>query len=206
VYLEIGSHLGGTIQPHLLDHRCRLIISIDPRPQVQPDDRSPGHLEEYEGNSTERMLGLLSALDQAGIEKVVCLESDASRVSISDLPRRPDFIFIDGEHTEPAALSDFEFAQRAVAEGGIIAFHDHGIVHAAVRESCRRLRRTGVQFEAAKLGGSVFGIFFDRSLLINDPELSALAEQNRYFWWRFRARLAIKWLREALRQVLRTGG
>lgn len=34
-YLEIGSHLGGTIQPHLVDDRCRRIYSIDPRPKTQ---------------------------------------------------------------------------------------------------------------------------------------------------------------------------
>jgi len=32
VYLEIGSHLGGTIQPHLMDPQCQKIYSIDKRP------------------------------------------------------------------------------------------------------------------------------------------------------------------------------
>ena len=32
-YLEIGSHLGGSIQQHFLDPACRSIYSIDPRPQ-----------------------------------------------------------------------------------------------------------------------------------------------------------------------------
>ena len=36
-YLEIGSHRGGSIQPHLFDRRCPDIISIDPRPVSQPD-------------------------------------------------------------------------------------------------------------------------------------------------------------------------
>ncbi len=39
VYLEIGSHLGGSIQQHLVDPRCRKIVSIDRRPLSQPDDR-----------------------------------------------------------------------------------------------------------------------------------------------------------------------
>ena len=39
VYLEIGSHLGGSIQPHLQDARCTRIISIDKRPTAVPDDR-----------------------------------------------------------------------------------------------------------------------------------------------------------------------
>ena len=41
-YLEIGSHLGGSIQPHLLDHKCKHILSIDPRPTKQADDRCGG--------------------------------------------------------------------------------------------------------------------------------------------------------------------
>jgi hypothetical protein len=31
-YLEIGSYIGGSIQPHLLDDRCQQIFSIDKRP------------------------------------------------------------------------------------------------------------------------------------------------------------------------------
>lgn len=31
-YLEIGSHLGGSIQPYLLDDRCIKVYSIDPGP------------------------------------------------------------------------------------------------------------------------------------------------------------------------------
>jgi hypothetical protein len=46
-YLEIGSHLGGSIQPYLLDPRCSAISSIDPRPSEQPDDRSPGFVVRY---------------------------------------------------------------------------------------------------------------------------------------------------------------
>src|SRR5580700_12032764 len=54
IYAEIGSHLGGTLQPHLVDSRCTLIYSIDKRPLEQPDE-SRG-VWQYEGNSTKRML------------------------------------------------------------------------------------------------------------------------------------------------------
>ena len=39
-YLEIGSYLGGSIQPHLIDQRCERIFSIDKRPKVHlmPED------------------------------------------------------------------------------------------------------------------------------------------------------------------------
>ena len=31
-YLEVGSHLGGSLFPYLLDKRCASVISVDPRP------------------------------------------------------------------------------------------------------------------------------------------------------------------------------
>ena len=52
-YLEIGSHIGGSIQPHLLDDRCARIFSIDKRPLRQPDERGVDYL--YPDNSTARM-------------------------------------------------------------------------------------------------------------------------------------------------------
>ena len=53
-YLEIGSYLGGSIQPHLLDDKCGHIYSLDKRPLQQPDAR--GFDYRYLNNSTERML------------------------------------------------------------------------------------------------------------------------------------------------------
>src|SRR5262249_61896633 len=38
-YLEIGSYLGGSLQPHLLDDRCVALYSTHPRPQPQPAQR-----------------------------------------------------------------------------------------------------------------------------------------------------------------------
>src|SRR5262245_58730815 len=38
-YLEIGSELGGSLFPHLVDDRCRRVISVDLRVHSQPDER-----------------------------------------------------------------------------------------------------------------------------------------------------------------------
>src|SRR5215207_9651998 len=54
VYLEIGSYLGGRIQPYLPDDRCSKIYSIDKRPSVQEDARGLSFY--YANNSTERMM------------------------------------------------------------------------------------------------------------------------------------------------------
>src|SRR2546425_13216515 len=53
-WLEIGSHLGGSLQALMVDPRCTRVISIDPRPSVQPDER--GQDFRYVENSTQRML------------------------------------------------------------------------------------------------------------------------------------------------------
>ena len=53
-YLETGSHLGGSLLPHLADPRCAKVVSIDPRPASQPDER--GTIFRYDDNSTERMI------------------------------------------------------------------------------------------------------------------------------------------------------
>src|SRR5215469_1027867 len=67
-YLEIGSHLGGSIQPHLLDPKCRCICSIDRRLGVQADNR--GIPYKYPDNSTARMLDLLAAIDEKSVSKI----------------------------------------------------------------------------------------------------------------------------------------
>src|SRR5436305_2405579 len=122
--LEIGFHLGGSIQPHLLDPRCRRIYSIDNRPIVPPDDR--GQEFRYDGSSTERMLANLRALDPDQVSKIVCFESDARDVDPSLLPDRPDLCFIDGEHTSRAVLSDFDFCFRVYSPRATSAFTTTG--------------------------------------------------------------------------------
>src|SRR5689334_6384187 len=54
IYLEIGSYLGGSIQPHLLDKKCGRIYSIGKRPVHQPDERGVDYA--YLNNSTARMI------------------------------------------------------------------------------------------------------------------------------------------------------
>src|SRR5580704_10823934 len=90
-YLEIGSHLGGSIQPHLLDERCRKIYSIDPRPQTQPDNRGVDY--EYPENSTRRMLANLGSLGGGDLSKLQCFESDAKHVDRRQISDRPHLCF-----------------------------------------------------------------------------------------------------------------
>jgi hypothetical protein len=128
-YLEIGSHLGGSLQTFVADPRCIRVTSIDSRPLAQPDDRGPTF--EYPDNSTERMLELLATVPGADMEKVRTIDASTDDVDPESVPR-PDLCFIDAEHTYEAALRDAHFC-RAVCRGtGVIAFHDRAVVEPAI--------------------------------------------------------------------------
>src|SRR5262245_57388082 len=90
-YLEIGSHLGGSIQQHLPDPRCKAIFSIDKRPPQQADDR--GHAYDYPDNSTDRMLAELARVPGGDIAKVRCFDMDASEIPLDAISKDVDFCF-----------------------------------------------------------------------------------------------------------------
>ncbi|MBN1163736.1 MAG: class I SAM-dependent methyltransferase [Candidatus Krumholzibacteriota bacterium] len=184
-YLEIGSHLGGTIQPHLLDNRCRRIYSIDPRPSRQPDDREPGYVAYYENNTSERMIAMLSRVAPGEVPKIECIESDASRTDPGRIQNRPRIAFIDGEHTNAAVLSDFRFCGKVLSEGGTILFHDFNIIYPAIQKVLGILDRERRSYLALKLEGLVFAVFFDPGLVSADPYLASLYRENKNFWSRF---------------------
>jgi hypothetical protein len=131
-YLEIGSHLGGTLQPFVVDERCRAIVSIDSRPASQPDNRLPeGEHYRYDGNSTDRMLSLLSEIDGADTSKIRTIDAGTDAIAPSSIVEAPTLCLIDGEHTDVAALRDALFC-AAVAPRSIIAFHDRRVVARAI--------------------------------------------------------------------------
>ena len=164
VYLEIGSHLGGSLQQHLADHQCRRIYSIDPRPTEQPDER--GQVYRYHGNSTKRMLANLSAVTGSRLDRLTCFDCDVSGIDRSWIQDAPDFCFIDGEHTAPAVLADFEFCLYWCRQDGVIVFHDDSVILAAIRKILTSLKSRGIRFTARKCGGSTFAVFLGDSQVI----------------------------------------
>jgi hypothetical protein len=180
-YLEIGSHLGGSIQPHLIDPKCEKIYSIDSRPFQQPDDRKPGHLCTYVDNSTSRMLNLLSDVDKNGVAKIQCFDSDASEIDPNEVYPKPQMIFIDGEHTKRAVLSDFEFCSKVVSNDGAILFHDAWIVYPAIQEIIKSLKRSDREFLPVLLDGFIIMILFDVEMVQKDPNLKSMYKRNYWF-------------------------
>lgn len=138
-YLEVGSHLGGSLQPHVIDARCVKIYSIDPRPLEQPDERWTSKYR-YEENSTDRMLALLSAIPEANISKIQTFEASSWELTPASIPSPIDFAFIDGEHTNSAVVRDFVSVRRFLSPTAILAFHDCFVTYSAFLKISRMLR------------------------------------------------------------------
>ncbi len=175
-YLEIGSHHGGSIQPHLLDPRCMSIVSIDPRPDAVKDDRGYDIL--YEDNSTARMIELLRAVSAGGVERIRTFDLDASAVSADAIQPRPNLCFIDGEHSEKAVISDFAFCRSVLAPDGVIAFHDANHVFTGLEQIITTLREASIPFHAYVLPSAVFVMEFGTSKICEDDDIGLLLRDN----------------------------
>lgn len=155
-YLEIGSYLGGSIQPHLLDDKCAKIYSIDKRPPIQPDERGIDYA--YENNSTERMLEKLKEVAPDKMEKIVTIDGDSGEISSSQVADKIELCFIDGEHTDAAVLRDFKFCLSVLAENGAICFHDSQITYNGIADSLKYLDEKSIPYRAYILPHIVFVI------------------------------------------------
>jgi hypothetical protein len=178
-YLEIGSHLGGSIQQHIIDPWCISIVSIDKRPVCVRDDRGPVYT--YEGNSTARMLANLATVAPNSLDKLLCFDSDARDVDPHRIAHPPDFCFIDGEHTHSAVLSDFQFCLSVCSPDAAICFHDDHVIWKALRLILADLRRRKIPFVARKLEGAVFAIFLRACPAATDPFINSFSSRARGF-------------------------
>ena len=165
-WLEIGSHLGGSLQALVRDPACRRIDSIDPRPPAQDDER--GERYDYPGNSTARMLELLRALPGADLDKLHAHDAAAPDLDPEALPP-PAVCFIDGEHTDRSAAADAAFCRRVLRDEGLIVFHDTGIVYRAVRRFVDAVRGEGLPVELAYLPDSLFCVELGAPRLLDHP-------------------------------------
>jgi hypothetical protein len=131
-YLEIGSHLGGSLQVPIADPLCTHITSIDSRPVHQPDSRSElQYRADYPENSTGRMRSLLSSVPGAELAKLTTIDASTDAIDPATVADEPRLCFVDGEHTSPAALRDALFCAR-LAPRATIVFHDRLAVREAI--------------------------------------------------------------------------
>ncbi len=143
-YLEIGSYLGGTLVPHLLDPACEAVHSVDPRPPSQRDNR--GQDFDYVDNSTARMREhLASAMPPSALLRLTTWEHDAADIPAHAYGRGFDLALIDGEHTNVAVFSDFISILPALERDACVAFHDANLVLDAITNVERLLRHEGTR-------------------------------------------------------------
>jgi hypothetical protein len=162
-YLEIGSHLGGTLQVPLADPRCKRVVSIDSRPEWQPDDRPGLDGCDYAGNSTERMLDVLANVPGADLTKLATVDASTENLDPADFDR-PDLCFIDGEHTYAAALRDASFCRALDAP--VIVFHDYSAVAPAI---VRFLRDTPRPHRGYRVRDQLYVAELGRATLLRHP-------------------------------------
>ena len=172
-YLEIGSYLGGSIQALMRDSRCRSVMSIDPRTAATSDDRGSPWV--YEDNTTDHMLELLRGIPGVNMEKLTTFDATTDALSASDLPARPNYCFIDGEHTHDAVIQDARFCAEVIEGTGVIAFHDYVIVGSAISTFVRENWRD-ITFALAfsgpshpSYGGGVFALEMGHGGLLKHP-------------------------------------
>jgi hypothetical protein len=174
-YLEIGSHLGGTLQSHLVDSRCERIYSIDKRPVEQADEYSGACY--YPGNSTRRMLdGLQAAYPNSPIQKIETFDTDARAIDPGAISVKPDFCFIDGEHTDTAVVSDFNFCLGVCQSDGIIAFHDANIIVGGLMRVKRQLNQSKIAFSGFLLPRHVYVILLNNARDRAEVEAASIDE------------------------------
>ncbi len=175
-YLEIGSYLGGSLQPHVVDPRCTAIVSIDKRIDIPADERVDAIT--YPENTTRHMLSLLERLSPDGARKIRTIDADAADIDPGSLEGPQDLCFIDGEHTDAAVRSDFRFCRSVLAPNGAILFHDANLVFSGIAEILRDLRGDHVPFHAYVLPCTVFVIEFGNCPLHATDGLRDLLADN----------------------------
>jgi predicted O-methyltransferase YrrM len=153
-FLEIGSYMGGSLQPYLLDGRCEKIYSIDKRPKIAADARGFDHI--YLNNTTAVMMEKLAAVAPDKLSKIETIDGDVGDIDAARIAEKPDACFIDGEHTDEATWRDFEFCLKVIKDDGVIIFHDAAIVYNALLRITAEMEKLGKTYRAYNLPDVVF--------------------------------------------------
>lgn len=174
-YLEIGSYLGGSIQPHLLDPLCRRIYSIDKRPAVQADERGIDYA--YLNNTTARMLNKLRDVSP-DLDKITTIDGDSRDLDPSVVAEPIQLCFIDGEHTDGQVVSDFQFCLETLDTDGAIIFHDAQITYNGIATCIERLKQGSRPFNAYALPDIVFVVEIGDFPLHRHPRIAQRLVNN----------------------------
>ena len=129
-YIEVGSFMGGTLAPFLIENHCHAIFSVDDRERAQPDERGVNY--DYAGITSEKMINNLHHYG-LNTEKLILHDGSIETLQINSNENMFDLAFIDGEHTDEAAFRDFLYIMDFMKKNCIIMFHDSTLVFKALK-------------------------------------------------------------------------
>lgn len=160
-YIEVGSHLGGSLVPHLADPACTEIASIDARPTEFRDER--GRMMTYEGNSTARMIdGLAEILPLNCLSKLKTYDCDAAQLDGHNLTGNYTLGLVDGEHTNTAVFRDFLNIRKYMAKDSLLLFHDSNLVFDSLQNIETLLADEGTKHACFYIPGILFAVAFGK--------------------------------------------
>jgi hypothetical protein len=181
-YLEIGSHLGGSLQVLVRDRRCERIFSIDARPDTVPDER--GYAFSYPANSTARMVAELSTVRGADLDKLRTIDASTATLDPQLFDARPSLCFVDAEHTDEAVRRDGHFCRNLLGEAGVLAFHDAYVVYRGLSAFLDDLSRSSVEHHVLFLPDTLLVVEFGDARLLRLPQIrkQIAANWQGYLW------------------------
>jgi hypothetical protein len=184
-YLEVGSYRGGSLQVLMRDPRCVSVMSIDPRTSETPDSARGTYT--YEDNTTAHMRELLTTLDGADMNKLHTFDRSTDAMDPAELPCRPEYCFVDGEHTHDAVVRDGRFCVEALGRRGVVAFHDAQLVKDGIRRFLKEHWRD--VSHAMALPGEVFAVEFGDTGLLRSAVIEGVIDSRWHSTaWRLASR------------------
>jgi hypothetical protein len=162
VYLEIGSLLGGSMVPYLLDPRCSLVMSVDSRPEVTPDER--GTTWTYGATTAQMLIELQKEVRPEDMVKLRTYDMDTATFArgnkLGPIRLRPNLVFLDAEHTNAAVFQDFWNIYPIIQRNAIFAFHDSNLIFDALTNITAMLTYLDIEFRPMYLQDVVFALAF----------------------------------------------
>jgi predicted O-methyltransferase YrrM len=140
---EIGTYRGNTtLQLAVNSPKDARITTLD-LPSKWNEDRRAITTPEMFKNVTDRMTVGIQYKETPYADKIKQVFADSANMNWNELPGPFDFIFIDGCHYYEYVKKDTENALSVLRPGGIIVWHDYGMikdVSRAVDETSKRIQ------------------------------------------------------------------
>lgn len=179
-YLEIGSDRGGSLVPLLADPNCAKIVSIDLRPELQPDERGTSFPYPVDGEVL-MMKNLRERFSEIHLARMQTFKLDIRDVDAASLPKI-DLALIDGEHTDVACFSDADRVLDFVKKDAVIIFHDSNLISDAIQNFERMLTRLKIEHSTVFLPDVVAAIGLGKFASKIQSELGTISAPRAPFF------------------------